>query len=85
MCIIQNMSIYYINNIPHANPIKPKIVKLAHIGKATFNINGTIIHSTFVIPLNKNFNEWKNLNDAKHKTLIKTYDRLWLLIIDEYL
>ncbi len=75
MCIIQNMLIYYINNIPHSNPIKPKIVKLAHIGKATFNINGTTIHFTFVIPLNKNFNELKNLNDEKHKTLIKTYDQ----------
>jgi hypothetical protein len=44
--------------MPHANPIKPKIVKLAHIGKVAFNINGTTIHYTFVIPLNKNFNEF---------------------------
>jgi hypothetical protein len=28
-------------------------------------------------------NELKKLNDIKHNTLIKTYDQLWLLIIDE--
>jgi uncharacterized radical SAM superfamily protein len=67
---------YYINNMPHANPIEPKIMKLAHIGKTTFNINGTTIHSTFVIPLHKIFNELKTLNDEKDNTLIKNYDQL---------
>ncbi len=69
--------------MPHANPIEPKIVKLVHIGKTTFNINGTTMHSTFVILLNKNFNELKTLNDEKHNTLLKKIDQLWLLIIDE--
>jgi hypothetical protein len=62
--------------MPHVNPIKPKIMKLAHIGKSTFNINGTTIHSTLVIPSNKKLNELKKLNDIKHNTLIKTYDQL---------
>ncbi len=51
-------------------------MKLAHIGKSTFNINGTTIHSTLVIPSNKKLNELKKLNDIKHNTLIKTYDQL---------
>ncbi len=71
MCTTQNMSRYYINNMPHVNPIKPKIIKTAHIGKVAFNINGTFIHSTFVIPLNRNFNELKKLI-MKKNTLIKT-------------
>jgi hypothetical protein len=39
--------------IPNANPLKPKVMKLAYIGKATFNINGMTIHLALVIPLNK--------------------------------
>jgi hypothetical protein len=58
-------------------------MKLAYIGRVTFNINGTIIHSTFSIALNKNYNELKTLSDEKHDTLINTYDQLQMLIIDE--
>lgn len=38
-----------------------------------------------VIPLNKNYNELKALNDEKPDNLIKTYDQLQMLIIDEIL
>jgi hypothetical protein len=68
--------------MPHANPIEPKIVKLVHIGKTTFNINGTTIHSTFVILLKKI--QWiKNIKWWENNTLLKKIDQLWLLIIDE--
>ncbi len=40
-------------------------MKLSYIGKENFNINGTIIHSTLAIPLNKMINELKALNDEK--------------------
>jgi hypothetical protein len=58
-------------------------MKLSYIGKTTFNINGTIIHPTLAIPLNKMFNELKALNDEKHDMLIKEYDQLQLVMIDE--
>ncbi len=74
---------YSIKNIPNVNPLKPKIMKLTYNGKYAFNINGTTIHSTLVIPLNKNFNELKALSDEKHDSLTKHYDQLHLLIIDE--
>jgi hypothetical protein len=74
---------YYIKNIPNADPLKPKIMKLTYTGKDAFNINGTTIHSKLVIPLSKNFNELKALSDEKHDSLTKHYDQLHILIIDE--
>jgi hypothetical protein len=62
---------FYIKDIPNANPLKSKVMKLAYIGKVAFNINGMTIHSTLAIPLNKNFNGLKTLNDEKHDSLIK--------------
>ncbi len=59
MCIIQNMLQYYIKETTIADPLKPKVMKLSYIGKATFNINGTTIHSALAILLNKMFNELK--------------------------
>ncbi len=41
------------------------------------------MHFAFVVPLNKNYNEFKALSDEKHNILIKTYDQLQILIIDE--
>jgi hypothetical protein len=57
-------------------------MKLAYIGKTTFNINGMTIHFTFGIPLNKNLKELKILSDERRDTFIKTY-KLRLLVIDE--
>ncbi len=65
MCIIQNMLKYYIKNRTNSNPLKPKIMKLAYIGKVTLNINGMTIHFTSVIPLNKLYNKLKTLSDGK--------------------
>lgn len=56
---------------------KPKIMKLACIGKEVDNIHGTIIHLTFTIPLNK---KMMNIKDhEKWDILIKTYDQLWVV------
>ncbi len=57
MCIIQNMFRYYIIETIDVNLLKTKIMKLAYTRKTTFNINGSTIHSTLAIPLNK-----KNMN-----------------------
>jgi hypothetical protein len=40
-------------------------VKLTYIRKVAFNINGTIMHFAFLVPLNKNYNEFKALSDEK--------------------
>jgi hypothetical protein len=45
-------------------------MKLTYIGKQTFNINGTMIHSSLVIPIHKNFNKFKALNDEGSDILI---------------
>jgi hypothetical protein len=41
-------------------------MKLTYTRKDAFNINGTTIHSTLVILLNKNFNELKALSVMKN-------------------
>jgi hypothetical protein len=58
-------------------------MKLTYTRKTTFNIDGTTIHSTLAILINKNFNEFKALNDERCDILIKTYTQLQLLIIYE--
>ncbi len=63
--------------------LKPKIMKLTYIGKVALNIHATTIHLALVIPLNKKFNELKALSDEKCDSLIKHYDQLHLLIINE--
>ncbi len=83
MCTIQKMLRYYIKDIPDVDPLRPKVMKLAYRKKYIFNINGMTIHSTFAIPLNKNFNELKTLSDEKCDSLIRNYDQLHLLVIDE--
>jgi hypothetical protein len=52
VCIIQSMLQYYIKQM-NANLLKPKIIKLTYTMKSTFNINGTTIYSTLIIPLQK--------------------------------
>jgi hypothetical protein len=58
-------------------------MKLTYTKKATFNINGTTIHLGLAIPLNKNYNDLKPLSDEKCDILIKAYDQLQLVVIDE--
>ncbi len=82
MCIIQNMLQYYTKQITNDDPLKPKIMKLTYIGKVTFNINSTTIHFALAIPLNKNLTKLNALSDERRDTFIKTYDQLYLLVIN---
>lgn len=50
MCIIQDMSKYYIKDIPNANLIRCKVMKLTYTRNIAFNVNGTTIHFTLAIP-----------------------------------
>ncbi len=84
MYIIQNMlHEYYIRETPNIDPLKPIIMKLTYIRKTSFNINDTTIHFSFAILINKNFNEFKTLNDERCDILITTYTQLQPLIINE--
>jgi len=74
MCIIQNMLRYCIKDIPNVGPLKPKVMKLTYIGKATFNNNGMTIHFTLVILLNKQINEFKAMSDEKRDSFINIYE-----------
>jgi hypothetical protein len=47
-------------------------MKLTYIGKLTFIINGTTIHSALAIPINTKFNKFKTLNDERCDISIKT-------------
>jgi hypothetical protein len=58
-------------------------MKLTYTWKVTFNINGTTIHFALATPLNKNLTKLNALNDESRDTFIKTYDHLYLLVIDE--
>jgi hypothetical protein len=58
-------------------------MKLTYTWKTTFNINGTTIHSTLAIPLNKNLTKLNALNGAKMTFIIKIYYQLCLFIINE--
>jgi len=54
---------------------------MAYIGKTTFNIDVTTIHSSLSIPL-----DWKELPSLDSKwldNLIKRYEQLQLIILDE--
>jgi hypothetical protein len=70
MCIIQNMLLYYIWKTPNIDPLKSLIMKLTYIENQTFNINRTMIHSSFAVAINNNFNKFKALNDRKNDILI---------------
>jgi hypothetical protein len=83
MCIIQNLLQYYIKQIRNIDPLKPKIMKLTYTRKTTFNINGTTIHSRLATALNKNYNDIKALSDEKRDILIKIFNQLQLVVIDE--
>jgi hypothetical protein len=45
MLLIQALICFY-NRHPRSNPLEKKVLLMAYIGKATFNIDGTTIHSS---------------------------------------
>jgi hypothetical protein len=51
---------------------------MAYTRKATFNIDGTTSHSSLFIPLN-----CKDLPSLSFDSLIKKYDQLQLMVLDE--
>ena len=45
----------YLNSMPGENPDEAKVLKVAPMGKAAFNIKGNTLHSAFKIPANRGF------------------------------
>jgi DNA replication protein DnaC len=78
LCIIQYLLQYYNKINLEADLLKQKIVKLGYIGKAAFNIGGSIIHSILGIPLNKSLLELEGLSDERRDSFAKRYNQLRL-------
>jgi hypothetical protein len=51
MLLIQALICFY-NRHPHLDPLKKEALLMAYIGKTTFNIDATTIHSSISIPFN---------------------------------
>jgi len=54
---------------------------MAYTRKATFNIDGITIHSSISIPLN--YEDLPSFNLERLDNLIKKYDQLQLIVLDE--
>jgi hypothetical protein len=54
---------------------------MAYIRKIIFNIDGTIIHSSLSIPFN--YKGLLSLNLEHTDNLVKKYDQLQLIVLDE--
>ena len=80
MLLIQALLRFY-NRHPDSDPFKKKALLMAYTGKATYNIDGATIHSSLSLPLNcKNL---PSLSSERLDTLVKKYDQLQLLVLDE--
>ncbi len=70
------------NNIhPQLYLLKKKVLFMAYIIKMIFNIDGTTIHSNIFIPLN--CKGLLSLNLEHFDNLVKKYDQLQLIVLDE--
>ncbi len=54
---------------------------MAYIGKTTFNIDGTTIHSSLSIHFK--YKDFPSLSSKRLDNLINKYDQLWLMVLDE--
>ena len=80
MLLIQALLRFY-NRHPDSNPVKKKALLMAYTRKAAYNIDGATIHSSLSLPLNcKNL---PSLSSKRLDTLVKKYDQLQLLVLDE--
>ncbi len=73
--------IHFYNRHPHLNPLQKKALVMAYIGKTRFNIDGIIIHSSLFIPLN--CKDLPSLSLEWLDNLVKKYDQLQLIVLDE--
>lgn len=70
-------------NKPPADLESPKILLCAPTGKAAFNINGTTLHSAFVLPLSQCSHDLAPLSSSTRNTLFTKLRDVKLIIIHE--
>jgi hypothetical protein len=64
-----------------SDPMKPKGLIVAYIGKVAYNVGGTTVHSAFLMPFNKS--QFLPLRKEILDALSKLYEELQLVFIDE--
>ena len=72
----------YLNSILGENPEEAKLLKVAPMGKAAFNINGNTLHSAFKIPANRGF-QYCTLDTDRLETIRAQLRKLTVIFIDE--
>jgi hypothetical protein len=65
MVIIIGFLQFYFEQNRDLDPSKQIVWKMVYIGKTTYNIGGSTIHSRLTILLNKSINDFKPLGDEK--------------------
>jgi len=80
MLLIQTLICFIIDILIQTLFLKT-VLLMAYIGKTTFNIDGTTIHSSLFIP--HNCKDLPSLNLEQLDNLIKKYDQLQLIVVDE--
>lgn len=66
-----------------SNPLKAKILLVAFIRKATFNINESTIHSTLQFPNSQSYFNFEILSSQILNNLTNQYKQFCLVFIDE--
>jgi hypothetical protein len=63
------------------DPLKQKAILMVYISKVAFNIDGTTIHLGPSLP--SNYKHLQSLSTKRFDSLLKTYDELHLLVLNE--
>jgi hypothetical protein len=66
-----------------SNPLKEKILLVAFIRKATFNINESTIHSALHFPMNQSYFSLEILSSQILNNLTNQYKYIFLVFINE--
>jgi hypothetical protein len=80
MLLVQTL-IHFYNKHLDSNPLTKKNLFMAYTGNVAFNIDGTIIHSSFFIPFN--CKDLPSLSSKRLDNLVKKYDQLQLIVLDK--
>jgi len=80
MLLIQGFLKHY-NRKLGFDPFMQKAILMVYTSKMTYNIDGTTIHSRLSLPLN--YKPLQSLSIERLNSLLKTYDELQLLVLDE--
>lgn len=80
LCFVLNK---YYSRLPGNNADTAKILLCAPTGRAAFNIKGSTIHSTFLLPLSQYGGPLPRLGDSVMNTVRSNFRDIELIIVDE--